>query len=56
MLKPHELHVATCLAGVIYQVADGIATVGRICVDRCYYQLAAGTAKGLLNLISVLRC
>ena len=33
MLKPHDLHVITCyLAGVICQVAEGIAIVGWICV------------------------
>ena len=39
------------LAGVICQVADGIATFGWMCVGRCYYQVADGTAKGLLNLV-----
>ena len=57
MLKPHELQVSTsCLAGVICQVADGIATVGWMCVGRCYHQVADGTAKDLFNLLSVLRC
>ena len=44
------------LAGVICQVADGIATVGWMCVARCHYQVADGTPKGLFNLVSVLRC
>ena len=57
MLKPHELHVATCcLADVICKVADGIVTVGMMCVGRCYYQVTDGTAKGLFNLVSVLGC
>ena len=56
-VEPYKLHVATCcLAGVICQVADVIATVEWMCVGRCYYQVADGIAKGLFNLVSVLRC
>ena len=44
------------LADIISQVADGIATVGWMCIDRCYNQVVDGTATGLFNLVSVLRC